>query len=162
MGVEIFRQITEGNNWQDELSNILALDSFPAEYVSAFHTYWIVAGHRIRSQIANDKLLAKLLRHVLPKYDGSELNLYRGENTDRWESKQLGFCWSQSIEVARMFARGLNSVGNGGVLLSCNCKPAWIISGPNEHSRWLQEEEYTVDPSLVLDVKVISKFAPSQ
>lgn len=80
MDVESFRYITAENNRQTELPNILALDTFSAEYVSAFHTYWKVGGHRIRSQVDDDKLLTELLRHVLPKYEGGGLVLYRGEN----------------------------------------------------------------------------------
>ena len=133
----------------------------PPISTSAFATYWIVAGHRMREQIADDLLLADLLRRTLPPYTGGTATLYRGENIDRWRAGALGFAWTPNAEVAQMFGRGWNAVSTGGVLLKGIFAPSSIISGPNEHSSYLQEEQFTVDPSLAHDVQEIEMYPPS-
>ena len=45
-----------------------------------------------------------------------------------------------------MFGRGLNAVGAGGVLLRARFEPEAIISGPNAHSNYLGEKQFTIDP----------------
>jgi hypothetical protein len=122
---------------------------------------WIVSGRRIREQIGNDRLLCNLLRQGLPKYTGGAVTLYRGENLGRWRAGRLGFAWTLNVEVARMFARGLNAVPPGGILLRCTFEPTSIISGPNDHSRHLQEDQFTVDPFSVAGVQEIEEFPPT-
>ena len=61
-----------------------------------------------------------------------------------------------------MFARGLNSIKTGGLLLSCACNPEWIISEPNKHSEYLGESEFTVDPFKLRNIKVLSEYQPSE
>jgi hypothetical protein len=120
-----------------------------------------VSGHDIRSQIDDDILLGRLLRHVLPKYTGENIILYRGENLDRWKERSIGFSWTKSRDTASMFGSGLNAVGGGGVLLSCKCKADWIIASPNEHSIYLDEYEYTVDPSQISGITVLEVYDPA-
>ena len=115
----------------------------------------------MREQIADDQLLCKMLRHALPPYQGSELKLYRGENIERWHARKLGLSWTTRIEVARMFASGLNAVRTGGVLLEGTFAQQAIISGPNSHSRYLDEEQFTVDPSLAEDLRQLENFPPA-
>ena len=43
--------------------------------------------------------------------------LYRGENIDRFEAGRIGTAWTDKEETAIMFARGLNAVGKGGMVL---------------------------------------------
>ena len=80
---------------------------------------------------------------------------------DRWNSSTIGLSWTPNIEVARMFGRGLNSVGSGGMLLIGKFSQGAIISGPNEHSVYLQEYQYTVDPMLADDLLVIERYPPA-
>ena len=158
--IDQLRNITREQKWKHESVSLLKENSFSLEFITAIHTTWIESGHHIRSQIGNDTLLVKLLRHILPNYNGGDLVLYRGENFDRWKENSIGLCWTKSIDVARMFGRGLNSVHHGGLLLTCNCKADWIISGPNAHSGNLGESEYTVDPLKISDFKVLERYNP--
>ena len=117
-------------------------------------------GHRIRGQVADDELLANLLRRVLPKYEGDKVTVYRGENLERWNAGQLGFSWTEKIEVARMFGQGLNATRTGGLLLKGYFAPDSIICGPNKHSAYLQEHQFTIDPSFYKEIQVIERYPP--
>lgn len=146
MTLEEFRAITAQQQWASYAPSLIGRKALSPEAVGHFGTYWIEAGHRIREQIADDLLLIRLLRHVFPAYKGKELELYRGENRERWESRNIGLAWTSDPETARMFGRGLNAVGTGGVLLKGRFNSRAIISGPNRHSHYLSESQFTVDP----------------
>ena len=124
-----------------------------------FHSVWIEFGAKIRHQVGDDRRLASLMRTLLPSYRGEGLRLFRGENVDRYSHGRLGFCWTSVIEKAQMFGSGLNaSHGAGGILLSAMISPASIIAEPNEHSVYLGEHEYTVDPFTFGDVEVLERY----
>ena len=160
MSLEALREITNATRWRD-IAEAVALrqEALPATD-DDFGTYWIEAGRSIREQVADDRLLCRLLRLVLPKYVGATVTLYRGENIDRWRAGSIGLAWTPDPEVARMFGQGLNATKAGGVLLQGTFEPASIISSPSKHSQYLQEEQFTVEPSLVRDIKVLEKYPP--
>jgi hypothetical protein len=114
----------------------------------------------MREQIADDRLLVRLLRHLLPPYSGESLTLYRGENLTRWERGSVGLAWTETIDVARMFGRGLNAANSGGVLLRGTFDPTAIISSTDAHSSYLGEAEVTVDPFSGADIVVLETFPP--
>lgn len=157
---EYFEEITSKKAWNEEADTLLKKNDFTEEFVAAFHANWTVSGHRIREQINNDKKLTKLLQHIFPVYAGEGKTLFRGENKERLEKENIGFCWTTNKEAAAMFARGLNSIKSGGLLLKCDCKPEWIIIGPSNHSEYLGESEYTVNPGLVTGVQVLFEYEP--
>lgn len=159
--LERLRQITNEQRWNLKAEALLAEHSFSQDFIEAFHTTWTVAGHHIRSQVGDDRMVVKLLRRLLPKYDGPNVRLYRGENLERWREKKVGFCWTRSIETARMFGRGLNATGIGGVLLVCQCSVASIITGPSKHSEYLGEEEFTIDPFGIVGIVVVETYPSS-
>lgn len=126
-----------------------------------FHTVWIELGGRIRSQIGDDKALAKILHWLLPKYCGEDIRLYRGESAERYKTRRIGFCWTPVIEIAQMFARGLNAqYGDGGVLLMIKAHQSSVIAGPNAHSIHLGENEFTLNPFLLRDIDVLRSYPP--
>lgn len=125
----------------------------------AFATQWVTHGAKVRQQVRDDSLLIQTLRRWLPKYDGGGLVLYRGESAERAEKQRYGLCWTPKIEVATMFASGLNSMPvGGGVLLQTYASRDAIVSGPSYHSKYLGEFEHTVDPTLLSDVQILSRF----
>ena len=126
-----------------------------------FGTHWIIAGHHIRGQVADDHVLASFLRKVLPSYADGPVVLYRGESKERFAAGAIGFSWSHSESVAAMFARGLNAVGGGGVLLRAELDAPAVIAGPNAHSRYLGEHQYTVDPAACQGIAVVAEFPSS-
>jgi len=160
MSLDVLREITNTGRWRSVAESVV-LDHEPVP-VSPIDlgTYWIEASRCIREQIAEDQLLCRFLWCVLPRYLGSTVTLYRGENLGRWRAGTIGLAWTPDIEVARMFGRGLNATETGGILLQGTFDSASIISGPNKHSSYLQEEQFTVDLSLAPSLQVLEEYPP--
>lgn len=126
---------------------------------SEFATQWFVKGHHIRHHISDDYLLLDALYVLLPPYDGPGVALYRGESFSRWAERAYGSAWSSKEDVARMFAKCLNAMPpGGGVLLFTDAPADAIITGPSEHSVWLQEYEYVVDRRKLRQVAKLACF----
>lgn len=158
--MEYLKKVTQQCMWKKEADDLISGKVIKSESKQCFHTHWIEAGAKIRQQINSDTVLIQLLRLILPRYSGDNQILYRGENLQRFREKRIGFCWTTSMETARMFGRGLNSTPNGGVLLKISAYPEAIIASPNEHSKWLGEHEYTLDPSKISDVEKLEQYPP--
>ena len=152
-----FQAITEDGRWRSYSAALMNEPEIDAAISESFSTYWIVAGHRIRAQFESDAALVQFLRFMLPPYTGPGLTLYRGENMARYEKGYIGLAWTAEIETARMFGRGLNSVEGGGVVLSARCPEESILCGPNAHSNYLGERQYTVDPRLCESFKLVER-----
>ena len=124
------------------------------------HTLWTVNGGHLRRKVKDDALIARVLTAALPGYSGLGLTLYRGECHFLYEANQIGFCWTPKIEVAEMFASGLNSIESGGVLLKAYAPSPSILASPNEHSaKQMQEFEYTCNPNLFEKIELIKTYA---
>ena len=158
MTLNQFRAVKGQGQWAAYAASLLSEQKLSSETMTQFGTYWIEAGHHIREQIGDDRLLVCLLRHLLPSYEGEAIELFRGENRDRWERGAIGIAWSANVETARMFGGGLNAVGSGGVLLKARFEPEAIISGPNAHSKYLGENQFTVDPFAVTTISATEFF----
>lgn len=153
----VLTKLTESGAWSRTVQSIL--EGAPNPWGDEdFATHWIVAGHRIREQVAEDRLLASFLRQVLLPYQDGSVVLYRGENKQRFAAGAVGFSWSCSESVATMFASGLNAVGSGGVLLRAALDAPAVIAGPNRHSKYLGEFQYTVDPALCQGIAVVAEI----
>lgn len=153
------RRLTRANGWRTVVTRALK-DRAPHFDKVTFDTYWIEGGYRIREQVEDDHQLAAFLWLSLPRYKaeaGARLELYRGENADRLRLGQLGFAWTPDRATAEMFASGLNACGGGGVLLRA-LLGAEIIAGPGDHSRYLGEHQYTVDPTVGFPVERLAEF----
>lgn len=123
------------------------------------HTLWTVNGGHLRRKIANDELVAKVLTVALPGYEGNGLTLYRGECRFLYELNLIGFCWTPKIEVAKNFARGLNAIESGGVLLKTFAPKKAILASPNDHSaNQMQEFEYTCNPYLLENIELVASY----
>jgi hypothetical protein len=156
--LEHFRAIKEQDGLAKYATFLLREREHTPETIAQFGTYWIEAGHHIREQIGDDKLLVRLLRHLLPRYEGDTIELFRGENRNRWENKTIGLAWTANLDTARMFGGGLNAVGTGGLLLRARFESEAIISGPNAHSIYLGEGQFTVDPFAGTAILVVESY----
>ena len=161
MTLEHFRLIKEQGLWGTYATFLLNEREINPEAKAQFGTYWIEAGHHIREQIGDDCQLVRLLRHLLSPYEGESTVLFRGENRSRWESEIVGLAWTSIADTARMFGRGLNAIRTGGVLLKACFYPDAIISGPNSHSSYLGESQYTIDPFAGTVISAIEYFPPT-
>ena len=144
--------------WLDFAQRHLKLSPPDEQAKSEFHLPWTVGGHRMREQLNDDDALLNMLRRWLPCYVGPALTLFRGENIDRLQCNHVGMCWTTTSGAAEMFARGLNAVYSGGVLLQCDVSSTAIIAGPSSHSLYLNEAEYTIDPRLLNNIKIVEKY----
>lgn len=161
MSLDDFRKTTEQKGWKLRAQLFLEVPNIPVEMKEEFGTYRIEAGHHIREQISDDRQLVRFLRQLLPPYDGHILTLFRGESLERWMNGTVGLAWTPKIEVAQMFASGLNSVGSGGVLLVGPFEANAIISGSHAHSPYLGEDQLTIDPFYGTNLTAIERFAPT-
>lgn len=148
--------------WRRQLA--LALNTRPRtdELSAAFHTQWHVCHHRLRELVDDDHLLLDLAAAWLPRYEGAGLELYRGENIDRFEAGRMGSAWSDKLATAELFARAQNNLGKGGVVLRAAIPASAIIAGPSAHSVRMDESEFTVDTRLLRSVTASTRFPPSR
>lgn len=123
------------------------------------HALWTVNGGHLRRKTKNDNLVLEVLLKFMPKYTGKGMILYRGECRFLYDANKIGFCWSPNIDIATSFAKGLNSIESGGVLLKAYVPSHSIISAPNDHSiRQMEEYEYTCNPKLLENIQVVQMF----
>lgn len=142
--------------------DLMSKEASNGDLAARFLTQWVTHGAKIRAAVADDRKLAAALRNWLPAYSGSSLNLFRGESADRFDSGRVGFCWTPRRDVAEMFAAGLNAPRpGGGVLLQAVIPATAVISGPGAHSLHLDENEYTVDPSMLGTPRVLDRYPPA-
>jgi len=147
-------------HWRTQLKAAISSPPATDELFKAFHTQWHVCHHRLRELLDDENLLFDFMRAWLPKYDGPSQILYRGENIDRFEANRIGSAWSDKQETAEIFARGLNAMGKGGVVLRIQAQPSDIIAGPSKHSaEWLGENEFTVDTRKLTDIVTVEQFS---
>jgi hypothetical protein len=87
----------------------------------AFHSAWTAdEGLRMRDVFlpGKDVILIDVLAKMLPGYSGPPIELFRGERQSNHNARTYGPSWTNTREVAEMFARGLNCCPQtGGVLL---------------------------------------------
>ena len=161
--IATLREITSAAAWRSVVESFLSSAAPLPSSSEDFGIYWIEGGHRIREQIADDRLLSQFLRKVLPPYAGGPITLFRGENQDRFSAGSIGFSWTPDSKVATMFANGLNAVGSGGVLITATLDAPAIISGPNAHSCYLGEQQFTVDPfATTTGIRSVAAFPAMQ
>ena len=147
--------------WRAQLRAAILTPPDTAELLKDFHTQWHVCHHFLRELVDDDDLLFDYTRAWLPKYEGLDLVLYRGENIDRFQAGKLGSAWTDKKETADMFASGLNAVGQGGMILQATVPASLIIAGPSAHSLRMGESEFTVDPRTLTDVVTVATFPPN-
>ena len=161
MSIDSLRSISTRGQWRELATQIISGSAQLPSSVEDFETYWIEAGHKVRAQIADDPKLSELLRATLPAYRGEDKTLYRGENKWRFQRGIIGLNWTTEEKVARMFASGLNAINGGGALLRATFSAHEIIGGPNKHSIYLQEYQFTVDPPQLEIVELLEYFPQS-
>jgi len=155
----IYTYDIDGEIWEQAFSFILNnSDSFDFKR-DKIHLLWTENGGHIRRKLSDDMLLLKVLKLSLPKYDGGDLVLYRGECRFLHEQNKIGFCWTPKRSVAEMFASGLNAIESGGVLLKAYAPKEAVLSSPNKHSTEQMEEfEYTCNPNALTKIEVLQYF----
>ena len=147
------------NYWRKQLRIASLMNPVMNDLLNDFHTQWHVCHYLLRELVDDDDLLFDFMRAWLPKYIGPDMLLYRGENIDRFHAGKIGSAWTDKRDIAQMFGRGINAVGQGGMILQANVPASLIIAGPSKHSaNCLGENEFTVDPRTLPSVVIATTF----
>mgnify|MGYP006979887892 CR=1 FL=1 len=157
----LLESVHEKSGWLPFLQSLPRSGLLTPELKTAFHMIWIERGKFIREKLNDDEILTQLLALCMPAYDGPGLMVFRGENEHRFNSGEIGFCWTEKREAAEIFARGLNACNGQGFLLQAYAPSEAIFSGPNDHSRYLDEHEVTVNPRFLTGIQIISSYPKS-
>lgn len=150
------------DEWRAMAQSMARGDPPSAELAERFHHQWHVCHHFVRELVADDHAILDMLWTWLPRYGGGDVVLYRGENLSRFTQDRVGFAWSDTEEMARMFGSGLNAVAGGGALLRAYVPASAVIAAPSKHSRWLGESEFTVDPRRLGSIELLGRFPESR
>jgi hypothetical protein len=156
-GLEVaMRGLDRLNCWHEAIGQLIT-GTRPNEVLGrALLGFWISYGLHIARSLKGDLILVDAFKHLLPPYDGPALKLYRGELHSRHVERTYGFSWTPNVSVATMFASRRQSTGEGhAVTLEIDATPAMIAVPPGEHTSWLGEDEYIIDPRLIQTVRVL-------
>ncbi|WP_029146869.1 hypothetical protein [Methylophilus sp. 5] len=117
---------------------------------SAIAALWAQYGGDLRAKIKQDALVLAVLKRALPGYHGDSRTLYRGESWFLFDHDQIGFCWTASEDIATTYAKGLNAVDSGGVLLKCYAPAEAILA--------MQDNVFICDPARLLRLSTLGLF----
>jgi hypothetical protein len=111
-----------------------------------FLDFWIEEGDTLRGATPSDLDLIRVLRALLPPYEGPAMRLYRGEGARNRRRRTYGMAWSAEREIAEGFFRGNAALYAGGtVLLEAHVPADAIICSPHVDGGAYDEVEYLVD-----------------
>jgi len=136
--------------WHDTFDYMARLKDDSVFQKSQIATLWAQYGGDLRAKIKDDALVLKVLKKALSGYHGEGFILYRGESWFLFDNDQIGFCWSTSEDIATTYAKGLNAVESGGVLLKCYA--------PSEAILAIENNVFICDPTYLLRLSTLALF----
>ena len=141
--------------WQETFVYLSALEDHVAFQPGRIQALWTQYGGDLRAKLRNDALMLQVLRKALPGYQGLGLTLYRGESWFLFDQDQIGVCWTTSEASATRYARGLNAIESGGVLLRCFAPALAILAAP---AATVPEGVYLCDPVQLQRLTTLALF----
>lgn len=136
--------------WQETFIYLSKLNDQSVFHKPKIATLWTQYGGDLRAKIRDDDLILSVLRKALPGYNGEGVTLYRGECWFLFDQHQIGFCWTSSQEIATSYAKGLNAVDSGGVLLKCYAPTEAILA--------MENDVFVCDTSRLLRLTTLELF----
>lgn len=136
--------------WQQTFAYLARLPDDAVFQKPLIAALWARYGGDLRALIKNDTLVLSVLKRALPHTAETGQTVYRGESWFLFDQHQIGFCWSSSKDVATRYAKGLNAVDSGGVLLTAYAPPAAILG--------MHDEVFICDPSELLRVSTLALY----
>lgn len=146
-------RLTGADLWPEAMSGIVKLGvAHPAAQAKFLDTWARVGGSLMIKETGDDDLFFSALRVLMPSYEGSSIQLWRGQRAN----DPLGFSWSRSLHIAVKFAlfgtANVNPLSlpkrlpscEGAALLNTEASPRDIVCAPCLHGHL--EGEYVVDP----------------
>jgi hypothetical protein len=159
-----FQSLEDGSGtaYRKILEEATTCDLVSEAFRSALFSNWNVRSFHHREKVADDGLIIRALRRVLPPYSGGSLVLYRGERGSELKAGRIGINWSTKRSVGEMFASGLcRCDGDEGVLLMATAPPSAIIAGPNyENAKSVEEMEHIVESGILDGIAELERFPP--
>jgi hypothetical protein len=126
----IYVNATDAALWRETFDYLANVNDASIFLQDKIQSLWLTYGGDLRAKIRNDALVLQVLKKALPGYEGEGLTLYRGESWFLFDQNTIGFCWTPSEEMASTYAKGLNAVESGGVLLRCYAPAESILAAP--------------------------------
>lgn len=126
----IYVNTTDAALWRETFAYLTSVDDDSTFIKEKIQALWLTYGGDLRAKIKDDTLVLQVLKKALPGYAGEGLTLYRGESWFLFDQDAIGFNWTPSEEIASTYAKGLNAVESGGVLLKCFAPAESILAAP--------------------------------
>jgi hypothetical protein len=152
----IYVNTTDAALWRETFAYLAAVDDDSMFAKDKLQALWLTYGGDIRARIRDDALVLAVLKAALPGYAAEGLTLYRGESWFLFDQNAIGFCWTTAEESASSYAKGLNAVESGGVLLKCYAPPEAILAAPlagQPHG-----DVFICDPGKLLRLTTLALF----
>jgi len=146
----VYVNAVDAELWRDTFDYMARLKDGSVFQKSQIATLWAQYGGDLRAKIKDDALVLKVLKKALPGYHGEGFTLYRGESWFLFDNDQIGFCWTTSEDIATTYAKGLNAVESGGVLLKCYAPPEAILA--------IENNVFICDPTYLLRLSTLALF----
>jgi len=146
----VYVNAVDAELWRDTFDYMARLKDGSVFQKSQIATLWAQYGGDLRAKIKDDALVLKVLKKALPGYHGEGFTLYRGESWFLFDNDQIGFCWTTSEDIATTYAKGLNAVESGGVLLKCFAPPEAILA--------IENNVFICDPTYLLRLSTLALF----
>ncbi|KQT33990.1 hypothetical protein ASG24_09505 [Methylophilus sp. Leaf414] len=139
---------TDASLWRETFTYLASVNDESIFLKEKIQSLWLIYGGDLRAKIKDDTLILEVLRRALPGYNGDGVTLYRGESWFLFDQDKIGFCWTIYEEIATTYAKGLNAVESGGVLLKCYAPKEAILAAPESGTS--TGHEYICDPGKLL------------
>lgn len=142
--------VVDAKLWQQAFEYIARLSDDTVFHKVKIATLWSQYGGDLRARIKNDRLILDVLKKTMPCNSGASQALYRGESWFLFDQNQIGFCWTASETIATSYAKGLNAVDSGGVLLKCFAPAEAILA--------IDHGVCICDPTQLLRITTLALF----
>ena len=158
----IYVNTTDAALWRETFDYLAGVNDHSIFLKHKIQSLWLTYGGDVRAIIKNDALVLQVLKKTLPGYAGEGLTLYRGESWFLFDQNAIGFCWTASAEIASTYAKGLNAVESGGVLLKCYAPAESILAVPDlaapEANPAPNGNVFICDPEKLLRLTTLALF----
>jgi hypothetical protein len=153
----VYVNATDAALWRETFDYLASVSDDSIFQKEKIQSLWSTYGGDLRAKLKDDALILKVLKRALPEYSGDGLTLYRGESWFLFDQNQIGFCWTTAEEIATTYAKGLNAVESGGVLLKCYAPQEAILAAPAQDFS-SQRSVYICDPNKLLRLTTLALF----
>jgi hypothetical protein len=151
--------VSETSSWREAAKLVTRLPAPSDEIKGAFEAAWVMS-KPIASLIRDRRLLAKMLKLLLPGYPGPALKIFRGTRYRERRSRAYSFSWTTDVTVATAFAQQWIGMPGGGVVLETMAPPEAILLVRGDTKDSFVEFEVIVDPFALQSISIRERLLP--